>query len=75
LVQPVELALTRDFKDTVKARAEPDPEFRVALLEETLDAFLNADPETDGAGIATHGAALNGLPRGPLAHSGDEGLT
>jgi DNA-binding phage protein len=40
------MALTRDFKDTVKARAERDPEFRVALLEEALDAFLNADLET-----------------------------
>ncbi len=40
------MALTRDFKDTVKARAERDPEFRVALLEEALAAFLNADLET-----------------------------
>jgi DNA-binding phage protein len=40
------MALTRDFKDTVKARAERDPEFRVALLEEALDAFLDADLET-----------------------------
>lgn len=40
------MALTRAFKDTVKARAERDPEFRVALLEEALDAFLNADLDT-----------------------------
>lgn len=40
------MALTRDFKDTVKARAERDPEFRVALLQEALDAFLSADLET-----------------------------
>ncbi len=40
------MALTRNFKDTVKARAERDPEFRVALLEEALDAFLNADLDT-----------------------------
>jgi DNA-binding phage protein len=40
------MALTRDFKDTVKDRAERDPEFRVALLEEALDALLNADLET-----------------------------
>ena len=37
------MALTRNFKDTVKARAERDPEFRVALLKEALDAFLSAD--------------------------------
>ena len=35
------MTLTRDFKDTIKARAERDPAFRVALLEEALDAFLN----------------------------------
>jgi DNA-binding phage protein len=40
------MALTRDFKDTVKSRAERDPEFRIALLEEALDAFVNADLET-----------------------------
>lgn len=40
------MALTRDFKETVKARAERDPEFRVGLLEEALDAFLGADLET-----------------------------
>lgn len=40
------MPLTRDFKDTIKARAERDPAFRVALLEEALDAFLNADLET-----------------------------
>jgi hypothetical protein len=40
------MALTRDFKETIKARAERDPEFRVGLLEEALDAFLSADLET-----------------------------
>lgn len=40
------MPLTRDFKDTIKTRAERDPTFRIALLEETLDAFLNADLET-----------------------------
>ncbi len=40
------MLLTRDFKDTVKARAQADPAFRVALLEEALDAFLSNDLET-----------------------------
>ncbi|WP_133512272.1 DNA-binding protein [Candidatus Thiosymbion oneisti] len=40
------MPLTRDFKDTIEARAERDPTFRIALLEEALDAFLNADLET-----------------------------
>jgi hypothetical protein len=37
---------TRDFKDTIKARAQSDPAFRLALLEEALDAFLKGDIET-----------------------------
>ncbi len=40
------MALTRDFKETVRARAERDPDFRIGLLEEALDAFMNADLET-----------------------------
>jgi hypothetical protein len=37
------MALTRDFKDTIKARAQRDPEFRIGLLQEALDAFISAD--------------------------------
>jgi len=40
------MALTRSFKGTVKARAAQDPAFRVALLEEALEALVNADLET-----------------------------
>ena len=34
------MALTRDFKETVQARARTDPEFREALLREAVDAML-----------------------------------
>jgi len=37
------MALTRDFKHTVQQRAEGDPDFRLGLLEEAIDAFLAAD--------------------------------
>jgi len=40
------MPLTRAFKDTIKARAERDPRFRIALLEEAIEALLNADLET-----------------------------
>jgi DNA-binding phage protein len=40
------MPLTRDFKETIKVRAQSDPAFRVALLEEALDAFLDNDLET-----------------------------
>jgi DNA-binding phage protein len=37
------MPLTRDFRETVKARAEKDEAFRVALLGEALDALLEGD--------------------------------
>jgi DNA-binding phage protein len=40
------MALTRDFKETVKRRAESDPEFSKALLHEAIDLMLNGDPAT-----------------------------
>jgi len=40
------MALTRDFKETVKARAERDASFRVALLQEALEALMSDDLET-----------------------------
>lgn len=40
------MALTRDFKETVKARAARDPAFARALFDEAATAFLNGEPET-----------------------------
>lgn len=40
------MALTKDFVSTVKARAERDIEFRVALLEEAIQLFLAGDIQT-----------------------------
>ena len=34
------MALTREFKETVKARAERDPKFRAALLAEAVEQLL-----------------------------------
>jgi hypothetical protein len=39
----VEMALTRDFKETVQARAERDPAFRRELLQEAVSATLDGD--------------------------------
>jgi hypothetical protein len=36
------MALTRDFKETVQARAQRDPAFREALLQEAIEAMLAA---------------------------------
>lgn len=40
------MVLTRDFKETINARVQRDPEFAVALLNEAASLFLNGEPET-----------------------------
>jgi hypothetical protein len=40
------MALTRDFKETIRARVKRDPGFRKALLREGLENFLSGDVET-----------------------------
>lgn len=40
------MTLTRDFKDTVMARAQSDPEFARSLLDEAATLFLNGEAET-----------------------------
>lgn len=38
------MVLTRDFKETVKARTVRDPAFAKAMLDEAATAFLNGEP-------------------------------
>lgn len=40
------MALTRDFKETIRARVQRDPGFREALLGEGIESFLSGDVET-----------------------------
>lgn len=40
------MALTRSFKDTIRARAQKDQAFRFALLEESINEFLAGDLAT-----------------------------
>ena len=37
------MPLTRDFKETVQARVRSDPEFRRALLKESVDCLLEGE--------------------------------
>ena len=37
------MALSRDFRETVVARAQRDPAFKTALLQEALQAFLDGE--------------------------------
>jgi DNA-binding phage protein len=43
------MPLTKDFKETVRARAQADAGFRAALLQEVVDAFLSGDVGTGKA--------------------------
>ena len=43
------MALTRDFKNTVVARAQRDPRFREALFTEAINAYLGGDTVTGKA--------------------------
>ncbi len=40
------MALTRDFKETVQARAQRDPAFREGLLQEGVECLLSGDVDT-----------------------------
>jgi len=37
------MALTRDFRETIRARAQRDPAFRRALIEEAIESLLAGD--------------------------------
>jgi DNA-binding phage protein len=40
------MALTRDYKETIQNRAQREPEFAAALLDEAVTLFLNGEPKT-----------------------------
>ena len=43
------MPLTHDFKETIRARAQRDPDFRQALLRESVECIINGDLETGKA--------------------------
>lgn len=43
------MALTRDFKETVLARVQADPQFRDALLKEGVETMLAGDVDSGKA--------------------------
>jgi putative addiction module killer protein len=40
------VALTKSFKDTVRARAQRDPDFRLALIREAVEKLVDGDVES-----------------------------
>ena len=40
------MALTKSFKDTIQKRVQEDTEFRISLLTEAINCFLEGDTQT-----------------------------
>lgn len=57
------MPLTRNFRDTVRARAERDPAFRKALFQEAVEALLRGDIGDGRAGLRTYVNATIGFER------------
>jgi DNA-binding phage protein len=55
------MPLTRDFKDTIKARARRDPAFRRALLREAIETMLAGDLRTGKAVLRNYINATDGF--------------
>ena len=43
------MPLTHDFKETIRARAQAEPEFRQSLLREAIECIINGDLATGKA--------------------------
>ncbi|MGY3453117.1 transcriptional regulator [Bradyrhizobium sp. USDA 4353] len=48
------MALTRDFRETVQARAERDPAFREAMFQEAVSALLRGEVDEGRAGLRSY---------------------
>jgi DNA-binding phage protein len=57
------MALTRNFRETVKARADRDPAFRAALLTEAVALMLSDDVATGKAVLRDYINATVGFER------------
>jgi hypothetical protein len=57
------MALTRDFRDTVRKRAERDPAFREALFQEAVQALLRGNTDDGRATLRAYINAAVGFER------------
>jgi DNA-binding phage protein len=57
------MTLTKDFRDTIRERAQRDPEFRRALLEEAITAMIAGDMETGRSLMRNYINATVGFPQ------------
>ena len=69
------MPLTRDFRETVKARAERDPAFRAGLVQEALQAIVEGDLPTARVLLRDAINATVGFKRlGENLHVGEKSL-
>jgi hypothetical protein len=57
------MPLSRDFRDTVRARAARDPAFREALFKEAVEALLQGNIDDGRATLRTYINATVGFDR------------
>lgn len=57
------MALTRDFRDTIRERAQREPAFRIGLLQEGLELINNGDFATGRAILRNYINATIGFPQ------------
>jgi DNA-binding phage protein len=55
------MPLTRDFKQTIRARVQREPQFRRALLREAVEAMLEDDVDTGKALLRDYINATDGF--------------
>ena len=56
------MALTRDFKETIRARAQRDPKFRLALIEEAVESLIDGDLDGGRSILSNYINATMGYP-------------
>lgn len=56
------MALTREFTDTVRARALRDPKFRLALIEEAIESLIDGDLDSGRSILSDYIKATIGYP-------------
>ena len=67
------MPLTHDFKETIRARAQRDPDFRQALLRDAVECVINGDLSTGKAVLRDYVNATVGFQdRKTYTHSGQE---
>ena len=57
------MALTKDFRETIRDRAQREPAFRKALLREAIELMLSGDEKTGRAILRNYINATLGFPR------------